>query len=136
MPQVRQVSVSVLPFVYLLNYSLQSWCGITVVLHLSFLSALEAPVDNYVPMYTTNTRGQEDIALLTINSDDVDSCEGEKRDIKPAEHTRYHGEKKTFKKRCMCEQRLTHYCEIQNTIYLQTQRALKPQTSRWKTWKP
>ncbi|XP_026035324.1 receptor-type tyrosine-protein kinase FLT3 isoform X1 [Astatotilapia calliptera] len=38
-------------------------------------SALEAPVDNYVPMYTTNTRGQEDIALLTINSDDVDSCE-------------------------------------------------------------
>uniref|UniRef100_A0AAZ1XAL1 receptor protein-tyrosine kinase n=1 Tax=Oreochromis aureus TaxID=47969 RepID=A0AAZ1XAL1_OREAU len=26
MPQVRQVSISVLPFVYLLNYSLQSWC--------------------------------------------------------------------------------------------------------------
>lgn len=94
MPQVRHVSVSVLPFVYLLSYSLWSLFGITVVLHLSFLSALEAPVDNYVPMYTTNTRGQEDIALLTINSDDVDSCEGEKCDIKPAEHTRYHGEKK------------------------------------------
>lgn len=82
MPQVRQVSISVLPFVYLLNYSLQSWCGITVVLHLSFLSALEAPVDNYVPMYTATTGGQEDIALLTINSDNMDSCEGEKRDNK------------------------------------------------------
>lgn len=32
-------------------------------------------VDNYVPMYSCTTRGQEDIALLTINSGDMDSFE-------------------------------------------------------------
>ncbi|XP_054478724.1 receptor-type tyrosine-protein kinase FLT3 [Anoplopoma fimbria] len=35
----------------------------------------DTAVDNYVPMYGSTTRGQEDIALLTINSGDMDSFE-------------------------------------------------------------
>ncbi|XP_030612627.1 receptor-type tyrosine-protein kinase FLT3-like isoform X2 [Archocentrus centrarchus] len=37
-------------------------------------SELEAPVDNYIPMFGSTTRGQEDIALLTLNPDDMDNC--------------------------------------------------------------
>ncbi|CAN9506272.1 unnamed protein product [Ophioblennius macclurei] len=36
---------------------------------------LEAPANNYVPMHGSTTRGQEDIALLTLNSSDVDGYE-------------------------------------------------------------
>ncbi|XP_029955806.1 receptor-type tyrosine-protein kinase FLT3 [Salarias fasciatus] len=36
---------------------------------------LEASVNNYVPMHSSTTRGQEDIALLTLNSSDMDGCE-------------------------------------------------------------
>lgn len=36
-------------------------------------SELDKTVDNYVPMYSSTTRGQEDIALLTLNSADMDS---------------------------------------------------------------
>lgn len=36
---------------------------------------LQTTVDNYVPMYSSTTRGQEAIALLTLNSDDMDSFE-------------------------------------------------------------
>ncbi|KAL4001027.1 serine/threonine-protein kinase/endoribonuclease IRE1 [Sarotherodon galilaeus] len=50
-------------------------------------SALEAPVDNYVPMYTATTGGQEDIALLTINSDNMDSCEDPESFETPDEQT-------------------------------------------------
>lgn len=38
-------------------------------------SEQETAVDNYVPMYNSTTRGQEDIALLTMNSCDMDSFE-------------------------------------------------------------
>ncbi|KAL7373603.1 hypothetical protein ABVT39_010362 [Epinephelus coioides] len=38
-------------------------------------SELNQAVDNYVPMHSSTTRGQEDIALLTINSGDMDSFE-------------------------------------------------------------
>lgn len=46
---------------------------------LCFLSEIDRAVDNYVPMYRATTRGQEDIALLALNSDDMDSFEGEKK---------------------------------------------------------
>ncbi|XP_059182503.1 receptor-type tyrosine-protein kinase FLT3 [Centropristis striata] len=36
---------------------------------------LDKAVDNYVPMHSSTTRGQEEIALLTINSSDMDSFE-------------------------------------------------------------
>lgn len=36
---------------------------------------LDKAVDNYVPMYGSTTRGQEDIALLTLNSGDMDGFE-------------------------------------------------------------
>ncbi|KAM7390500.1 hypothetical protein PAMA_008586 [Pampus argenteus] len=36
-------------------------------------SEKEITVDNYVPMYSATSRGQEDIALLTMNSCDTDS---------------------------------------------------------------
>ncbi|XP_031706207.1 receptor-type tyrosine-protein kinase FLT3 isoform X1 [Anarrhichthys ocellatus] len=36
---------------------------------------LDTAVDNYVPMYSCTTRGQEEIALLTVNSGDMDSFE-------------------------------------------------------------
>lgn len=42
---------------------------------------LQTTVDNYVPMYSSTTRGQEAIALLTLNSDDMDSFEGKKQNI-------------------------------------------------------
>ncbi|XP_029313404.1 LOW QUALITY PROTEIN: receptor-type tyrosine-protein kinase FLT3 [Cottoperca gobio] len=35
----------------------------------------DTAVDNYVPMHSSTTRGQEDIALLTINPNDMDSFE-------------------------------------------------------------
>ncbi|XP_069007814.1 receptor-type tyrosine-protein kinase FLT3 [Embiotoca jacksoni] len=38
-------------------------------------SELNMTVDNYVPMHSATTRGQEDIALLTINSADMDIYE-------------------------------------------------------------
>ncbi|XP_068588440.1 receptor-type tyrosine-protein kinase FLT3 [Cebidichthys violaceus] len=38
-------------------------------------SELDTAVDNYVPMYSCTTRGQENIALLTVNSGDMDSFE-------------------------------------------------------------
>ncbi|XP_062297514.1 receptor-type tyrosine-protein kinase FLT3 [Scomber scombrus] len=38
-------------------------------------SEKQTTVDNYVPMYGSTTRGQEDITLLTINSCDMDSFE-------------------------------------------------------------
>ncbi|XP_073344451.1 receptor-type tyrosine-protein kinase FLT3 [Pagrus major] len=38
-------------------------------------SELDKAVDNYVPMYGSTTRGQEDIALLTLNSGDMDGFE-------------------------------------------------------------
>eukprot|EP00064_Thunnus_orientalis_P008696 superscaffoldBa00001055_g8719 len=38
-------------------------------------SEQETAVDNYVPMYNSTTRGQEDIALLTMTSCDMDSFE-------------------------------------------------------------
>ncbi|XP_071341315.1 receptor-type tyrosine-protein kinase FLT3 [Trachinotus anak] len=38
-------------------------------------SELQATVDNYVPMYSTTSRGQEDIALLTLSSGDMDMYE-------------------------------------------------------------
>lgn len=44
-----------------------------------FLSNLERPQDDYVPMHHSATRGQEDIALLTLTSGD--SFEGEKYHI-------------------------------------------------------
>ncbi|KAM4606272.1 receptor-type tyrosine-protein kinase FLT3-like isoform 2-T2 [Polymixia lowei] len=43
-------------------------------------SEFQRPVENYVPMYptttTTTTRGQENIALLSLNSSPMDTCEG------------------------------------------------------------
>ncbi|XP_034561869.1 receptor-type tyrosine-protein kinase FLT3 isoform X2 [Notolabrus celidotus] len=36
----------------------------------------DAGVGHYMPMYRATTRGQEDIALLTLNSTDMDSFEG------------------------------------------------------------
>lgn len=44
-----------------------------------FLSNLERSQDDYVPMHRSPTRGQEDIALLTLTSGD--SFEGEKYHI-------------------------------------------------------
>lgn len=44
-----------------------------------FLSHLERSQDDYVPMHRSPTRGQEDIALLTLTSGD--SFEGEKYHI-------------------------------------------------------
>lgn len=41
-----------------------------------FLSEQQT-ADNYVPMHSASTRGQEDIALLTLNSTDTDSYEGQ-----------------------------------------------------------
>ncbi|XP_020500910.2 receptor-type tyrosine-protein kinase FLT3 [Labrus bergylta] len=38
-------------------------------------SELDSTVGNYMPMYPTTTRGQEDIALLTLNSADMDNFE-------------------------------------------------------------
>ncbi|XP_036934621.1 receptor-type tyrosine-protein kinase FLT3 [Acanthopagrus latus] len=38
-------------------------------------SELDKAVDNYMPMYGSTTRGQEDIALLTLNSSDMDGLE-------------------------------------------------------------
>lgn len=38
-------------------------------------SELDTPLDNYVPMHCSTTRGQEDIALLTLNFGDMDSFE-------------------------------------------------------------
>lgn len=44
---------------------------------LCFLSELDTAVDNYMPMHSSTARGQEEIGLLTINSGDMDSFEGE-----------------------------------------------------------
>ncbi|GLD54768.1 receptor-type tyrosine-protein kinase FLT3 [Lates japonicus] len=38
-------------------------------------SELQTTVDSYVPMYGATTRGQEDIALLNLNTGDMDICE-------------------------------------------------------------
>ncbi len=56
------------------------WFNITITIRsrLCFPSEFVAAEDNYVPMYGSTTRGQEDIALLTLSSGDMDSCEGEK----------------------------------------------------------
>ncbi|XP_070784269.1 receptor-type tyrosine-protein kinase FLT3 [Enoplosus armatus] len=43
-------------------------------------SELYAAVDNYVPMHPSTTRGQENIALLTLNSGDMDGFEDEEPD--------------------------------------------------------
>lgn len=42
-----------------------------------FLSEVDSEVANYMPMYGSATRGQEDIALLAVNSGDADGYEGE-----------------------------------------------------------
>ncbi|XP_029979596.1 receptor-type tyrosine-protein kinase FLT3 [Sphaeramia orbicularis] len=44
-------------------------------------------VDNYVPMYSSTTRGQEDIALLTLNSGDMNSLEDPEMYVNPDEQT-------------------------------------------------
>lgn len=46
-----------------------------------------APVNNYVPMYGSTTRGQEDIALLTLNSNDMDCYEDPEMCVTPNDET-------------------------------------------------
>ena len=55
---------------------------VSITSRLCFLSEVDAAVDNYVPMYGSTTRGQEDIALLTINSADMESFEGKNKHLK------------------------------------------------------
>lgn len=57
-----------------------------IVSLLCLLSELEARMDTYVPMYSSTSRGQEDIALLTCNSTDMDAYEGQKHYLNPEEH--------------------------------------------------
>ncbi|KAM9333187.1 receptor-type tyrosine-protein kinase FLT3-like isoform 2-T2 [Pholidichthys leucotaenia] len=48
---------------------------------------LNAEVDNYVPMYKATSSGQEDIALLTLNSTDMECCEDPESDEIPGDQT-------------------------------------------------
>lgn len=47
--------------------------------------------DNYVPMYSSTTRGQEEIALFNLNCADMDIYEGQKsqKNIHVVKHINY-----------------------------------------------
>lgn len=66
---------------------LEVWFNITITIRsrLCFPSELVTAVDDYMPMYRATTRGQEDIALLTLSSGDTDGFEGEKHHLQ-SEH--------------------------------------------------